>query len=160
MWRLFGFKSPRGACVASPLPNNSNNPIPSSNECETCPLGHLVPNRGAQPTKQLGLSAQAIDRRENGPGHLTFSPGRSNWTPNSPKLITTIDRHFCSINVINRLPRPPNGCPDCRPTSGAWAGRGHCHAHEGLIQRGLWGSVYQKALCRSTRSGKWFGRSM
>ena len=134
-----------GACCLKPLSEQLKDPDPVVNEMAEHALWSIWFRSGcAQANEQLGRGAQAMDRREMAQAIEHFTRA----IELDPKFAEAYNQRAIAHYLLDQCDQ---SIADCRQTValmpchfGAWAGLGHCHAHEGRFSEAL--LCYQKAL--------------
>jgi tetratricopeptide (TPR) repeat protein len=128
-----------------PLSDQLKDPDPVVNEMAEHALWSIWFRSGcSQANQQLGRGAQAMDRRDMAHAIQHFTRA----IELDPKFAEAYNQRAIAHYLLDQCDQ---SIADCRRTVelmpchfGAWAGLGHCHAHEGRFSEAL--LCYQKAL--------------
>lgn len=134
-----------GACCLAPLSEQLKDPDPIVNEMAEHALWSIWFRSGCpQANEQLGRGAQAMDRRDMKQAIQHFTRA----IELDPKFAEAYNQRAIAHCLLENWDQSISDCQktvDLMPCHfGAWAGLGHCHAHEGRFDKAL--HCYQKAL--------------
>jgi tetratricopeptide (TPR) repeat protein len=134
-----------GACCLGPLSEQLKDPDPVVNEMAEHALWSIWFRSGnCEANHQLCKGAQAMERQEMEKAIEHFTRA----IEIDPKFAEAYNQRAIAHYLLERL---DESIADCRRTTelmpchfNAWAGMGHCYAHQGRIEEAL--ASYEKAL--------------
>jgi len=134
-----------GACCLKPLSEQLKDPDPIVNEMAEHALWSIWFRSGCpQANEQLGRGAQAMDRRDMEEAIKYFTRA----IEIDPNFAEAYNQRAIAYYLLDQWEKSKSDCQktvDLMPCHfGAWAGLGHCHAHEGRLDEAL--RCYQQAL--------------
>jgi tetratricopeptide (TPR) repeat protein len=134
-----------GACCLGPLAEQLKDPDPVVNEMAEHALWSIWFRSGScEANHQLGKGAQAMERQELPLAIKHFTKA----IEIDPKFAEAYNQRAIAHYLLEEFDESVTDCQrtaDLMPCHfGAWAGMGHCHAHQGKFAEAL--ACYQRAL--------------